>query len=170
MRKKDVKFPIIIGGAIVLVIAGIIISINTDKEPNYSSMPEEERIVAINEKIDKVDLTTLNEMTERERMERYVGKFIEEVQNKNYKTAYEMLNDDFKSNFFQTLDIFEEYAKTKFPSRISVEYTNIERNGDIYVLWVNISNPLRSKLEASETNFVIKENSLDNFELSFSIK
>lgn len=170
MRKKDVKFPMIIGVAAIIVIVGIVISNNSNKEPDYSGMTEEEKIAAINEKIDKVDLTSLSEMSERERMERYLGKFIEQVKNKEYNVAYDMLNEDFKTNYFQTLETFEEYAKTKFPSRITVEYTNIERNGNIYVLWVNMGNPLRSKSESIEMNFVVKENALDDFELSFSVQ
>ncbi len=169
MKKKDRTLPIIIGVSVVVVIAGIMITNNSNKEPDYSKMTEEEKTVAINEKIDKIDLTELSEMNERERMERYVGKFLEEVRNKNYEVAYEMLYEDFKDKYFKTLEEFESYAKTKFSSRVSVEYTNIERNGDIYVLWLNITNPLKSKSEAKEINFVVRENALDDFELSFSV-
>lgn len=170
MRKKDIKLPIFIGVSIVVVIAGIVITRNSDKEPDYSQMPEEEKIIAINENIDKMEITELSEMGERDRMERYVGKFLEAVRNGKYEDAYGMLYDEFKDRYFKTLEDFESYAKTKFSSRVSVEYTNIERNGDIYVLWVNINNSLKSKSEAREINFVIKENALDDFVLSFSVE
>ena len=52
----------------------------------------------------------------------------------------------------------------------SVEHTNIERNGNTYILWVNISDSLGSKNSVQEYNFVIKENDLSDFELSFSVK
>lgn len=169
MRKKDRTLPILIGVAVVVVIAGLVITKNSNKEPDYSKMTEEEQITAINEKIDKIEITELSDMTERERMERYVGKFLEAVRNEKYESAYGMLYSDFKERYFQTLEDFEDYAKTKFSSRVSVEYTNIERNGDIYVLWVNINNPLKSKSETREINFVIQEKALDDFVLSFSV-
>lgn len=169
MRKKDRTLPILIGVAVVIVIAGLVITKNSNKEPDYSKMTEEEQITAINEKIDKIEITELSDMTERERMERYVGKFLEAVRNEKYESAYGMLYSDFKERYFQTLEDFEDYAKTKFSSRVSVEYTNIERNGDIYVLWVNINNPLKSKSETREINFVIQEKALDDFVLSFSV-
>lgn len=169
MRKKDRTLPILIGVAVVVVIAGLVITKNSNKEPDYSKMTEEEQITAINEKIDKIEITELSNMTERERMERYVGKFLEAVRNEKYESAYGMLYSDFKERYFQTLEDFEDYAKTKFSSRVSVEYTNIERNGDIYVLWVNINNPLKSKSETREINFVIQEKALDDFVLSFSV-
>lgn len=169
MRKKDRTLPILIGVAVVVVIAGLVITKNSNREPDYSKMTEEEQITAINEKIDKIEITELSDMTERERMERYVGKFLEAVRNEKYESAYGMLYSDFKERYFQTLEDFEDYAKTKFSSRVSVEYTNIERNGDIYVLWVNINNPLKSKSETREINFVIQEKALDDFVLSFSV-
>lgn len=169
MRKKDWTFPILIGGAVIVVIVGLVITKNSNKEPDYSKMTEEEQIIALNENIEKMEITELNEMTEKERMERYVGKFLEAVRNEKYESAYGMLYGDFKDRYFQTVEDFESYAKTKFSSRVSVEYTNIERNGDIYVLWVNITNPLKSKSEAKEINFVIQENALDDFVLSFSV-
>lgn len=169
MKKKDRTLPILIGVAVVIVIAGLVITKNSNKEPDYSKMTEEEQITTINEKIDKIELTELSEMTERERMERYVGKFLEAVRNEKYESAYGMLYSDFKERYFKTLEDFEAYAKTKFSSRVAVEYTNIERNGDIYVLWVNINNPLKSKSETREINFVIQENALDDFVLSFSV-
>lgn len=169
MKKKDRTLPILVGVAVVVVVTGLVITKNSNKEPDYSQMTEEEQVVAINEKIDKMEITELSEMTERERMERYVGKFLENVRNGKYESAYGMLYDDFKTRYFPTLEEFESYAKTKFSSRVAAEYTNIERNGDIYILWVNISNPLKSKSEAREINFVIQENGLDDFVLSFSV-
>ena len=52
----------------------------------------------------------------------------------------------------------------------SVEHTNIERNGDTYILWVNIADSLNGKNTKTEYNFVIRENELNDFELSFSVK
>ena len=52
----------------------------------------------------------------------------------------------------------------------SVSHKNIERNGDIYILWVDIGDSLSSRNGKTEYNFVIKENDLNDFELSFSVK
>ena len=75
MRKKDRTLPILIGVAVVVVIAGLVITKNSNKEPDYSKMTEEEQITAINEKIDKIEITELSNMTERERMERYAVSY-----------------------------------------------------------------------------------------------
>ena len=51
---------------------------------------------------------------------------------------------------------------------MSLEHTNLERNGEIYVAWVTVYDLMKSKSEGIELNFVIKENELNDFELSFS--
>ena len=169
MKKKDRTLLILIVISIVVMVAGLLITKNSNKEPDYSKMTEEEQIEALNENIDKMGVTELNEMTERERIERYIGEFLEAIRNEKYESAYGMLYIDFKDRYFQTLDDFKNYVNANFSNRVSVECTNIERNGDIYVLWVNITNPLKSKSEAREINFVIQENDLDDFKLSFSL-
>ncbi len=52
---------------------------------------------------------------------------------------------------------------------ISLEHTNIERNGDVYVLWVTLNDPLASKDSGVEMNFVIQENALNDFVISFTV-
>ena len=108
-------------------------------------------------------------MGERDRIEYYASKFVSSIGNKSYEYAYSLLYDEYKERYFPTLEKFEEYAKTRLPSRLSLEYTNIERNGDVYVLWVTMYNPLGSKDSSIEMNFVVKEIELNNFTMSFSV-
>lgn len=132
-------------------------------------MTDEEIDAAINEKIDNMNLSKLSEMNERSRMEYYVSEFISAIEAENYEAAYQMLYSDFKDKYFPSISDFESYAKGKFPSMISLDYTNIERNGDIYVMWVTVANPLAGKNSGSEMNFVLREYGLNDFALSFSV-
>mgnify|MGYP007038285492 CR=1 FL=1 len=52
---------------------------------------------------------------------------------------------------------------------ISMDYVNIERNGNVYVLWVTLSNPISGKKSEKDLNFVVRENELNDFDLSFSV-
>ena len=172
MRIRKSKMPIIIGCIIValLVLLVILQVIKNNKKADYSNMTDEEIDAEIEEKINNINMSKLADMNERERMEYYVSEFISAIESENYESAYEMLYDDFKENYFPTISSFELYAQEKFPSMISMDYTNIERNGDIYVLWVTLANPLAGKSSGVEMNFVIQENDLNDFALSFSVK
>ena len=169
-RKKDNK--LIIFGLIVVVVLAIIAIVTkpTKKVIDYETMTDEEINVVMEKNIDTMLKNKLSALGEKDRMEYYISTFIKNIENKRYEEAYKVLYDDFKINYFPTLESFESYAKSKFPKMCSLEFTNIERNGEIYVLWVSITNSLSSQSSSIDMNFVVKENALNDFVMSFSVK
>lgn len=166
--KKSNKFIWII---LIGIVALLLIVYTAQKNKvNYNNLTEEEIAEAVNQEVKDMQTSKLSSMSERDRMEYYVSKFIKAVENRSYDTAYNMLYDEFKENYFKTLESFEEYAKNNFPKMISLEYENIERNGKYYVLFVRMSNMLGNKNDGTDMNFVVKENDLNDFVLSFSVK
>ena len=57
-------------------------------------------------------MNDLRNMTEKERIKTYVSKYISYIENLDYEKAYSLLNEDFKQNYFKTIEEFETYAKT----------------------------------------------------------
>ena len=119
----------------------------------------------------------LQNLNERERMEYYYGVFLKYVQQKDYDAAYDLLYDDFKANYFPTVETFKTYMEKRYTSNMTAEYNNIERLGDIYVLWVSVSD-LSTKKEYYDgkivhpsifINVVIQEYDFGDYKLSFSI-
>ncbi len=116
MKVKKRNNLLIIGISILIVLA--IIAFATRKKEitiDYDKMTDEEVSIAIQEKLENIELSDLSEMEERDRMEYYVATFIKAIENDEYEDAYEMLYSDFKKNFFPTLSSFEEYARNKIP-------------------------------------------------------
>lgn len=170
MKQNNKPLVVVLGILIILIIVTIIGNKRKNsKTIDYSKMTDEEISESIQEEMNELTLKKLGDMGERDRMEYYVSSFINAVENKQYDEAYDMLYDDFKKNYFPLYTNFEEYAKTTFPSTISIEHTNIERNGSVYVLWVKIADPLAGKSSEKEINFVVQENNLNDFVLSFSV-
>lgn len=137
----------------------------SDDEEDYEEIPEDEEIKTL---------------SESDRMKRYIGIFFDRIEEKDYQSAYNVLNNDFKANYFPTLDDFKQYADNNFNTSImSVTYDNIERlgnnkTGNIYVMWLTISNIFQRKIEEDDdkleqTNFVILEKDYNNYEMSFSV-
>ena len=170
MRKKQDNRFIAVGLVVVILLALIAFSTREKEEViDYDEMTNEEVQLVIENRISNLEVIELSEKNERERMEYYVSKFTEAIETKKYEDAYEMLYDEFKTNYFPTLESFESYVKEKFPTFILIEHTNCERNGDVYVLWTTMSDVLGSSNSAIEMNFVVKENDLNDFVLSFSV-
>lgn len=119
--------------------------------------------------VDKKEVNTLLKMTERERIEYYASSFIRKIEAEEYEDAYKMLNQEFRAKYFPTLVDFQMYVDEKFPNSIAIEYDNIERNGTTYILWLNMFNPLAvDKSNARAMKVIVKENAINDFELSFS--
>lgn len=136
------------------------IELDTQKE-NIENLKATEKAI-IEEK--------LSGMEERERMEYYFSKFISAIESKKYETAYEMLYDEFKQEYFPEFLNFEEYAKKTFPKTMSVEHSNFERVGDVYILAVTINDlVLGNAVSGKEMKFVIQESKIDEFVMSFSV-
>lgn len=121
----------------------------------------------------------VKQLSESQRMKKYIGYFFNDIENGEYQQAYDVLNEDFKKTYFSNLDEFTAYAKKNFgSSMIGITYDNIERlgnniTGNMYVLLLTISNIFQSKLEDDEklpqTYFVIVEKDYNNYEMSFSV-
>ncbi len=171
MKVRDSGNKLIIFGIVAVIVLSIyaIRLAMANKKPDVSKMTDDEIAIYLNEKIDEMEKEKLSELGERDRMEHYVAEFISSIEKEDYESAYEMLYGDFKTNYFPTLENFKEYVSTKFPKFIAIEHTNIERNGDTYVLWTNFSDSLGSKDSSVEMKFVIKEYDLNDFKMSFSV-
>ena len=159
---------------ILLLVAGYSVFKQNNNEVENTIQPDVN--IAINgEEIIKSseedELKKLSEMTERNRIEYYISNFIRDVEEKNYETAYSVLNKDFKKSYFPNQKDFVEYVKNKFTVMMDIEYTNFERNGQIYVSWLTMTDAINGgKNSGEEMNFVVKEKDFNDFELSFSIK
>ena len=74
-------------------------------------------------------------------------------------------------NYFPTLKDFETYAQNNYPANMVVEYTNIERQGTIFILTVKIRNALsdNTQTDVKEQQIVVTENNVNDFKLSFEV-
>lgn len=171
MRKKDKKFNkyVFCLFLIIIIFFAILINIKPKKDDDVISQ-QNETIEQIYQKENDNIIAQLQQLEERDRMEFYFGMFLENIENKNYDKAYSFLNNEFKNNYFPTVESFQEYISTIFTELSDIDHENIERNGEVYVLWIKVSDAINGKPgEKKEMNIVIKENDYNDFEMSFSV-
>lgn len=110
-----------------------------------------------------------NKATNNEKVALCIDKFIKNINAENYTLAYSMLNESFKKNYFKTQADFENYAKKNFLGKESIEYKNIQNEGNIYIYLVNLSSKIND-IGSIEKNFNVKLGEGTNFELSFNME
>lgn len=176
-KRKKIKILIFILTVTLIVLTIILVKLvsknNTNNEKQYNpNNVSFTPTVKTQEEKDDEELKMIQNMNERSRMQYYIGKYIGYIQEKEYKKAYDLLYNEYKDTYFPNIEVYIDYIQEKYPFElIAVEYNNIERLGDTYILWVNVVDAINgnpNSEEKLEQNFVIRENGFNDFDLSFS--
>lgn len=173
IRKRDLIIIIII---VFLAIISLVIYSkelqSVKKQENNGevtiSQNEEKKEVQV-PRTDEEIVKYLSKLGERDRMEYYCGEYFKHIEKKEYEAAYNLLYPEFKESYFPTLERYEEYVKKTYPSNWALDYEDITRQGDIYVLKLNVLDVLGSKENEKSQRIVIKENNYNNFSISFQV-
>ena len=84
-------------------------------------------------------ISKLKRADESERIRTYLGIYFKYIENKNYEDAYELLYNDFKQNYFPSLNDYKKYIeKCNYPELLSIDYKSISMQGDYYIVVVKL--------------------------------
>ena len=95
-----------------------------------------------------------------------IDKFIQMINNYDYKAAYEVLNDTFKQNNFGSEESFKQYMQNTYYRYNSISIKDFSKQNNVYIYQITITNKQNDK-EQKEMNIIMKLNSETNFEMSF---
>lgn len=114
-------------------------------------------------------LEKYNKANVQEKTAYCINRFIEAINDENYKFAYELLSDGFKNNYFKTETSFEEYIKKYFLEKETIEFKTFKQEGDLYNTYSVILKNKQDTTEVMEKTFIVKLGEGTKFELSFNI-
>ena len=157
---------------LVLVAINIIIFMNNNlKKAETETLNDvKENVIDNPEQVIKNSVDNkVAELPEKNRMQIYFGTFMQYIEDKKYDEAYNLLNENFKSNYFPSIEKFEEYVQ-KYPKDITIEYQNLERQGELFVLTVQIKDVFDKNVEPITQRVVIRELEANKFTLSFQVE
>lgn len=174
IENKDIVLIIV---TLILLIINLILYIKNIFKSNQQEKNNYEPITVLSEEENNIDIPKTDEelkkylstLGERDRMEYYCGKYFKHVEKKEYEAAYNMLYTEFKQNYFPTIEEYEEYMDKTYPKYWALEYDDITRQGNIYVLRLKVLDVLGSKENEKIQRVVIKENNYNDFVLSFQV-
>lgn len=160
------KLKIIITLIVILIVIGIVLFVNLNRTEQDKNIINEN--ISQEQIIENSMKENLSNMGKLDRIKVYCGQFLTMIDKGNYQEAYNHLNNSFKSNYFPTLQDFMDYVVEKYPSNTITEFTNNERQGDLFVMTIKISSLSDDEFEAFEQNFVVKENGNNDYTISFA--
>ncbi len=176
-KKFEVLDVILVLIILVLIIISLVIVAKKNAKPEteqstYQFQTKQEDNKDNNVQVVRTDeeiVKKLSTQGERDRMEYYCGEYMKHIENEEYEKAYNMLYSEFKEKYFPTVEEFEKYVKKTYPSDFALDYDDITRQGDIYVLRLKIFDVLGSKNDEKVQRVVIKENNYNDYVMSFQV-
>ena len=102
-----------------------------------------------------------------EKVEENIKRVYQLIDDKEYESVYNLLDSQFKSSNFATLEQFENYAKETFFEYNVLGKITIQEQGQNYVINVPYKDGYSSVAEKREKNFVMRLQENTDFILSF---
>ena len=111
--------------------------------------------------------TAYDSGSDQKKVQLNIDKFIKMINNKDYNHAYEVLDDQFKNNYFKTEDDFEKYVKNNFFEYNSVSYDKFSQEGEIYIYKITLSDKTLVKDNKKSINIIMQLKEGTDFVMSF---
>lgn len=98
--------------------------------------------------------------------------FIEMINTKDYRHAYELLDETFRNNNFSTLEQFEEYVNNNFFTFNFQDTTNanVQSQGNTYIYQTTIRNSAGAAAESKNLTVIMQLLDGTDFVMSFSLQ
>lgn len=161
-RKGLKRLIIILIILIILLIAFVVANQDDEVVTEESSQTTEE--LALQQTVD------LTQMYQYERIYYYLNQYLSWIEEGKYETAYNHLYFEFKNTYFPTLEQYTKYVQNKYPIVITMEDNGYNSLGEYWVIDIKIIDIINST-ETTEISFsqkfVLKENAINDFVISF---
>ena len=95
-------------------------------------------------------------------------KWIQMLNNRDYTSAYNVLDETFRNNNFGSVDNFENYMRQNYGEHYDVEFGDFSNEGNTYVQPVTLKNILENG-ENKKITIIMRLNENYEFTMSFTI-
>ena len=111
-----------------------------------------------------------NSTNEQGKVALNIQKFVQSINDKNYRYAYNCLSDGFKNNYFKNQQSFENYIEQNLYESNEINYIEFETQGELYTYKIQFTEKENHNSQIIEKIFIMKLGEGTDFELSFNIE
>lgn len=97
-----------------------------------------------------------------------IDKWILMLNNRDYKAAYEVLDEEFRNEYFQNVDKFEKYMRTTFPLRYGLTFTDFKQEAGVFIQDILLTDIVSNDKSITQETIIMKLTE-DGFKMSFRI-
>ena len=111
--------------------------------------------------------TTYNSTSNQKRVMMNVDKWIQMLNNRDYRAAYEVLNETFRNNTFGSEEQFEAYIKENYPDHYKIEFSTYSDEDATHVQKIKLKDVAEEK-EEKELEIIMRLEEGIDFVMSFN--
>lgn len=115
-------------------------------------------------------LEKYNKASDEKKVGYNIQKIISAINDGDYKYVSSKLDETFRKNNFETIEKLQSYLEEKLYEVNEIEYTNVKKEGDIYIYQTKIKNKKDENAKEKNVNFIMKLSEGTDFVFSFSIE
>lgn len=115
-------------------------------------------------------INTYKGLSEEEKVSQNINIFIQMINTKDFKHAYNILDETFRSNNFATEEIFEQYIKENFFEYNSKEETKVSKENKYYEAKSTLKDATEDTNNTKTMTVIMQLNEGTDFVMSFSIE
>ena len=131
---------------------------------NYSVLLDTYTVISENFK------ETYDSSNEEYKVAMNVDKWVQMLNNRDYKTAFSVLDETFRNNNWGSEEAFEQYMRENFPLHYEVEYTTYSNEGSTYVQQINLTDITGETEGTISLNIIMQLKDNYEFVMSFSVQ
>lgn len=114
--------------------------------------------------------TTYNSGNEEKKVTMNIDKWVDMLNNRDYKAAYNVLNETFRNNKFKTEEDFANYMKENYPLHYKLEFSTFSGDKAAYVQKIKLTDITEEKEEQKELEIIMRLKEGTDFEMSFNVE
>lgn len=113
--------------------------------------------------------TTYDSGETKEKVLLNINKWIQMLNNRDYSSAYKVLDETFRNNNFGNEDKFEEYMREKYPLHYSITFNEYNEENDVSIVAITLKDITNKDTTTKDLKIIMKLNENYDFVMSFEI-
>lgn len=114
--------------------------------------------------------TTYNSSDNQKKVMMNVDKWVQMLNNRDYTSAYKLLDETYRDNIFGSEEQFEAVMREKLPLHYKVEYSNWSEENETYIQDITLTDITEEKEGSIQLSVIMQLKEDLDFVMSFSFK
>ena len=115
-------------------------------------------------------VTEYNNSDDQNKIMLNIDKWIQMLNNRDYKAAYEVLDETFRNNNFASEEKFEQYMREKFPLHYKLEFGEYSNESDIGMQKIILTDITEEDKNEIQNTIIMQLKDNYEFVMSFEIQ